>query len=150
MEELVYLLKIQASATWWTTKALEDCRRVLGGHGYSLYSGVPKLIRYDIHSFSSNCPVISVFTLPAEVTILSSYNKRATTSSRACAPSETAKRFVLTSVFPLTLEIPLENSIAYLNLESPLMREEPSTFNILSTESVLSVDMLSSLLKYVC
>eukprot|EP01118_Nematostelium_gracile_P010479 TRINITY_DN3616_c0_g1_i1.p1 TRINITY_DN3616_c0_g1~~TRINITY_DN3616_c0_g1_i1.p1 ORF type:complete len:493 (+),score=109.56 TRINITY_DN3616_c0_g1_i1:682-2160(+) len=35
---------LKAFCTWWSTEALEMCRRSLGGHGYSAYSSLPRLI----------------------------------------------------------------------------------------------------------
>jgi len=35
---------LKAFCTWWGTEALEACRRTLGGHGFSSYSSLPRLI----------------------------------------------------------------------------------------------------------
>lgn len=35
---------LKAFCTWWGAEALEACRRCMGGHGYSQYSTIPRLI----------------------------------------------------------------------------------------------------------
>ncbi|TPX64979.1 acyl-CoA oxidase [Spizellomyces sp. 'palustris'] len=34
----------KASITWWGSEILERCRRAMGGHGFSAYSGIPSII----------------------------------------------------------------------------------------------------------